>query len=60
MSSVPSGTEAFENAFPAMMDLRMSKFIPLGHIDITIFEITFRFMVGPIPLSLCKRMNMGI
>lgn len=46
--------DAIEDAFPAMMDLRMSKFIPLGHIDITIFHIDFLFMVGPIPLRLCK------
>lgn len=45
--------DAIGDAFPGMMDLRMSKFIPLGHIDITLFEITFRFMVGPIPLCLC-------
>lgn len=46
--------DAIGDAFPAMMDLRMSKFIPLGHIDITIFQISFLFMVGPIPLRLCK------
>lgn len=45
--------DAIGEAFPAMMDLRMSKFIPLGHIDITIFQISFLFMVGPIPLRLC-------
>ncbi|XP_062567667.1 uncharacterized protein LOC134229900 [Saccostrea cucullata] len=44
--------DAMENAFPAAMDLKMSKFMPLGHIDITIFEISFHFMVGPIPLEL--------
>ncbi|XP_061197209.1 uncharacterized protein LOC133205414 [Saccostrea echinata] len=52
MSRRQSVTDAVENAFPAAMDLRMSKFIPLGHIDITIFEINFLFMVGPIPLHL--------